>query len=90
MGVCVLDPCPRCIMEPMPELDRAACVAGMREQREAMLGRVADAVHDARDGGIIAGSERPVFDLSAEFRRKAFEAGLPCGPMRRKPLFPPA
>ena len=63
-------------MEPMPKLDRAAYVAGMREQLEAMLGRVADAINDAQDGEIIAGSERPVFDLFAEFRRKAFEAGL--------------
>ena len=63
-------------MEPMPKLDRAAYVAGMREQLEAMLGRVADAINEAKDGEIIAGSERPVFDLFAEFRRTAFEAGL--------------
>ena len=63
-------------MEPRPKLDRAAYVAGMREQLETMLGRVADAINDARDGEIIAGSERPVFDLFAEFRQKAFEAGL--------------
>ncbi len=63
-------------MEPMPKLDRAAYVAGMREQLETMLGRVTDAINEARDGEIIAGSERPVFDLFAEFRQKAFEAGL--------------
>ena len=63
-------------MEPMPKLDRAAYVAGMREQLETMLGRVADAINDAKDGEIIAGSERRGFDLFAEFRRKAFEAGL--------------
>ena len=58
----------------MPKLDRAAYAAGMREQLEAMLGRVAYAINDARDGEIIAGSERTVFDLFAEFRQEAFEA----------------
>ena len=32
-------------------------LAGMREQLETMLGRVADAINDARDGEIIAGSD---------------------------------
>ncbi len=50
-------------MKPMPKLDRAAYVAGMREQLEAMLGRVADAINDARDGEIIAGSDKRRFDL---------------------------
>ena len=63
-------------MEPMPKLDRAGYVAGLRTEMESMLGRVADAINAAKDGEIIAGSGRPVFDLFAEFRRRAFEAGL--------------
>jgi len=63
-------------MEPMPKLDRVAYVAGLREQLETLLGRVADAINDAQDGEIIAGSERPVLDLFTEFRQKVFEVGL--------------
>jgi hypothetical protein len=63
-------------MEPMPKLDRAAYLAQMREAMEAMLGRVADAINDARDGEIIAGSECQVRDLFGTLRRKAFEVGL--------------
>jgi len=47
-------------MEAMPKLDREAYIAQMRLQMEAMLGRVADAINDAKDGEIIAGSEYQV------------------------------
>ena len=63
-------------MEPMPKLDRAAYVAQMRGEMEAMLGRVADAINDAKDGEIIAGSEFQVRDLFGALRRQAFEVGL--------------
>ncbi len=63
-------------MEPMPKLDREAYVAQMRQQMEAMLGQVADAINNAPDGHIIAGSECQVRDLFGTLRRTAFEAGL--------------
>ena len=63
-------------MEPMPKLDRAAYLAVMRGEMEAMLGRVADAINDAQDGEIIAGSECQVRDLFGTLRRQAFEVGL--------------
>ena len=63
-------------MEPMPKLDRDAYVAQLRQQMEAMLGQVADAINDAPDGQIIAGSECQVRDLFGTLRQQAFEVGL--------------
>jgi len=63
-------------MEAMPKLDRDAYVAQMRQQVEAMLGQVADAINNARDGEIIAGSECQVRDLFGTLRQKAFEVGI--------------
>ena len=63
-------------MEPMPKLDRDTYVAQRRQQVEAMLGQVADAINNARDGEIIAGSECQVRDLFGTLRQKAFEVGI--------------
>ncbi len=63
-------------MEPMPKLDREAYIAGLRASTEAMLGQIADAINNAPDGDIIAGSECRVRDPFATLRRQAFEAGL--------------
>ena len=63
-------------MEPMPKLDRAAYIAQLREQMESLLGQVADAINNAPDGQIIAGSECQVRDLFATLRQQAFEIGL--------------
>lgn len=63
-------------MEPMPELDRDAYIAALRAKMEAVLGQVADAIDNAPDGHVIAGSERPVFDLFAALKQEAFEAGI--------------
>jgi len=63
-------------MEPMPKLDRQAYIDQMRQQMETMLGQVADAINNAKDGEIIAGSECQVRDLFATLRQQAFEVGL--------------
>ena len=63
-------------MEPMPPLDRDAYIAQMRQKMETILGQVADAINNAPDGHIIAGSECPVRDLFATLRQQAFELGL--------------
>jgi methylmalonyl-CoA mutase cobalamin-binding subunit len=63
-------------MEPMPKIDRDAFVTAMRQQMEAMLGQVADAINNAPDGAVISGSEEKVRDLFAELRQRAFERGL--------------
>jgi hypothetical protein len=63
-------------MEPMPKLDRDAFLAALRQKVETILTQVADAINNAPDGGIIAGSEEQVRDLFAELRQQVFETGL--------------
>jgi hypothetical protein len=63
-------------MEPMPKMSREEYLVIMRQKMEAMLGQVADAINDAPDGYIIAGSEEKVRDLFADARQQAFELGL--------------
>jgi len=63
-------------MEPMPKLLRDEYLVVMRQKMEAMLGQVADAINNAPDGYIIAGSEEQVRDLFADIRQQAFELGL--------------
>jgi hypothetical protein len=63
-------------MEPMPKMSRDEYVALMRQKVEAMLRQVADAINDAREGYVIAGSEEKVRDLFADLRQQAFELGL--------------
>lgn len=64
------------IPKPMPRLPREEFLLAMRQSMEAMLGQVADAINDAPDGYIIAGSEEKVRDLFADARQQAFELGL--------------
>jgi hypothetical protein len=63
-------------MQPMPKLSREEYLTLMRQKMEAALGQVADAINDAPDGYIIAGSEEKVRDLFADLRQQAFELGL--------------
>ncbi len=77
-------------MKPMPQLDRVAYVAAMREHVEAMLGRVADAINRAPDGHIIGGSEEAVRDLFGDLRRRAFELGLQMRVEAAEAAFPPS
>lgn len=63
-------------MEPMPKFDRDAYIVALRAKMEVVLGQVADAINNAPDGFVIAGSERQVFDLFATLKQEAFEAGL--------------
>lgn len=77
-------------MEPMPKLDRDAFVTAMRQQMETMLAQVADAVNQAPDGHIIAGSEEKVRDLFGELRQQAFEMGLQMRINAAEAAFPPS
>jgi hypothetical protein len=63
-------------MEPMPKMSREEYLAVMRQKMEALLGQVADAINNAPDGYLIAGSEEEVRDLFADARQQAFELGL--------------
>jgi hypothetical protein len=64
------------VMEPMPKMSRDEYLAVMRQKMESMLDQVADAINNAPDGYIIAGSEEKVRDLFADVRQQAFELGL--------------
>ena len=63
-------------MESVPKLSRGAYVEAMRAKCEELLGRVADAVNEARPGQVIAGSEEQVRDLFADFRRQAYQQAV--------------
>jgi hypothetical protein len=78
------------VMEPMPKMSRDEYLAIMRHQMEAMLGQVADAINDAPDGYLIAGSEEKVRDLFAEARQQAFELGLQMRVDAAEAAFPPS
>jgi hypothetical protein len=77
-------------MEPMPKMSREEYLAVMRQKVEAMLGQVADAINNAPDGYIIAGSEEKVRDLFAEVRQQAFELGLQMRVDAAEAAFPPS
>ena len=60
-------------MDGISKLNRDELVRRMREDFEATMLKVADAVNDAPDGHLIDGSEEQVRDLLGDFRRRAFE-----------------
>jgi hypothetical protein len=60
-------------MDGLCKLNRDELVRRMREDFEATMLKVADAVNDAPDGHLIDGSEEPVRDLLGDFRRRSFE-----------------
>jgi hypothetical protein len=57
---------------------------------EDVLGRVADAVNAASPGQVIAGSEEPVRDLFAAFRREASQLAVPMRVDAAEAAFPPS
>src|SRR5918998_6879758 len=77
-------------METAPTLSRDEFIRQMREEMEAMLGKVADAINAASPGQIIAGSEEQVRDLFADLRRQAFEKGLQMRVDAAEAAFPPS
>jgi hypothetical protein len=60
-------------MDGLQKMDRAELVRRMREDFEATMLKVADAVNAAPDGHLIDGSEEQVRDLLGDFRRRAFQ-----------------
>lgn len=77
-------------MNPMPKMSREEYVACMRKRTEEMLGKVADAINNAPDGYVIAGSEEGVRDLFAALRQQAFETGLQMRIDAAEAAFPPS
>jgi hypothetical protein len=62
----------------------------LREEAEAYARAVMQAVNQAPDGEWIAGSEEEVRDLSAEFRRRAFERAMQLRINAAEAAFPPS
>jgi hypothetical protein len=77
-------------MDPMPKMSREEFVGTLRSRMEAMLGQVADAINEAPDGYVIAGSEEKVRDLFGELRQQAFEMGLQMRINAAQAAFPPS
>ncbi len=62
----------------------------MKQEMEQYLKEVMDAVNGAADGEWIAGSEEQVRDLSAEMRRRVFEAAVQKRVDAAEAAFPPS
>ena len=62
----------------------------MKQEMEAYLKKVMEAVNVAEDGQWIAGSEEQVRDLSAEMRRRVFEAAIQKRTDAAEAAFPPS
>ena len=62
----------------------------MKQEMEAYLKKVMAAVNVAEDGEWIAGSEEQVRDLSAEMRRRVFEAAIQKRIDAAEAAFPPS
>lgn len=77
-------------MSRAPQVPREEYVNQMKGEVEAYLASVMDAVNQAPDGAWIAGSEEQVRDLSAEFRRQAFERAVQMRVDKAEASFPPS
>jgi hypothetical protein len=63
-------------METSPRVSPQQFAESMKDDIEQFAKQVMEAVNDAPDGEWIAGSEEQVRDLSAEMRRRVFEAAV--------------
>lgn len=77
-------------MEPKAKVVPEAFVEKMKVEVEAYLKGVMEAVNDAPDGAWIAGSEEQVRNLSAEFRRQAYERAVQMKVDAAEAAFPPS
>jgi hypothetical protein len=62
----------------------------MKQEMEAYLQKVMEAVNVAEDGEWIAGSEEQVRELSAAMRRRVFEAAIQKRTDAAEAAFPPS
>jgi len=62
----------------------------MKQEMDRYLKEVMEAVNNAADGEWIAGSEEQVRDLSAEMRRRVFEAAVQKRVDAAEAAFPPS
>ena len=77
-------------MSGAPKVAREEYVKQMKGAMETYLASVLEAVNQAPDGSWVAGSEEQVRDLSAEFRRQAFEQAVQMRVNAAEAAFPPS
>ncbi|MGA9566303.1 MAG: hypothetical protein WBS19_12320 [Candidatus Korobacteraceae bacterium] len=77
-------------MSGAPKVVREEYVKEMKAAMETYLASVMEAVNQAPDGAWVAGSEEQVRDLSAEFRRQAFEQAVQMRVNAAEAAFPPS
>jgi hypothetical protein len=77
-------------METAPKVAPEQLAEAMKLETEAYLKAVMEAVNQAPDGAWIAGSEEQVRDVSAEFRRQAFEKAMQMRVDAAEAAFPPS
>jgi hypothetical protein len=63
-------------MDRLVQVDRERLASEMRKDLEGMLAQVMDAVNAAKDGRLIADSERPVLELMRDFQKRVYEKAL--------------
>ena len=73
-----------------PRVPPQESVDSMKQEIEQYLKEVMEAVNNAADGEWIAGSEEQVRDLSAEMRRRVFEAAMQKRVDAAEAAFPPS
>ena len=76
--------------ETVPQVAPEKFVAAMEQEVQQYLQSVMQAVNAAPDGAWIAGSEEQVRDLSAGFRRQAFEKATQMRVDAAEAAFPPS
>jgi hypothetical protein len=74
----------------MPQVPPQEFADSMKQDMEQYLKEVMAAVNSAADGEWIAGSEEHVRDLSAEMRRRVFEAAVQKRVDAAEAAFPPS
>jgi hypothetical protein len=77
-------------MSGAPKVVREEYVQQMKAAMETYLASVMEAVNQAPEGAWVAGSEERVRDLSAEFRRQAFEQAVQMRVNAAEAAFPPS
>lgn len=77
-------------MSKAPKVAGEEYVQRMKAEMEAYLVSVMESVNQAPDGAWVAGSEEQVRDLSAEFRRRAFEQAVQMRVDAAEAAFPPS
>ena len=77
-------------MSQSPQVAREEYLSRMKSETEAYLASVMEAVNQAPDGAWVADSEEQVRDLSAEFRRQAFEQAVQMRVDQAEAAFPPS